>query len=222
MALDDRPRGILSQSDRQYLRNPEEYSSQASYERRQAIIERIHNALHDYPLLVSALDDEYRKEAFEDRFEEPLEETMPEKEHTINVLHSAFAFLYLGITDTVEPEELGKDAFEDLVGSGVKTALLQRGDTVRNVSVDIEVETGPSLAEVRDKETPALPEIFQLLEAGEISGKEAFNLFRELPGDEPVDPEGKFSGAATEAYIHELAPLFEEAADTDEQQSGGE
>jgi len=35
------------------------------------------------------------------------------KEHTLNVLSWSFALLYLGITDTVEPSDLAKDAFGD-------------------------------------------------------------------------------------------------------------
>lgn len=132
MALDDRPRGILSEADRRYLRNPEEYSKQAKYERRQAIIERVHEALHDFPLLVYKLNEDSRKEAFEDR-------DLENKDHTLNVLSSAFAFLYLGITDTVEPSDLAKDAFEDFVGDGVKRAYRERGVVLKDVDVSIDV-----------------------------------------------------------------------------------
>lgn len=43
----DRPRGILSKADRRYLKNPDEYSGQAAYERRQAMHQRIRNAVLD-------------------------------------------------------------------------------------------------------------------------------------------------------------------------------
>jgi len=43
------------------------------------------------------------------------------KEHTLNVLSWSFALLYLRITDTVEPSDLAKDAFE-----GLPRAVLDR------------------------------------------------------------------------------------------------
>jgi|APHM01.1.fsa_nt_gi hypothetical protein len=49
---DDRDRGVLSTADRQFIRSPEEYSRQGTYERRTAIHERTANAVLDYPLLV--------------------------------------------------------------------------------------------------------------------------------------------------------------------------
>lgn len=141
MGFDDRPRGILSPADRKYLRNPDELSRQAGYERRQAIIERVHQSLHDYPLLVSALDDESREKAFEDRFEEPLEESIPEKEHTINILSSAFAFLYLGLRDTVG-RETALEAFESIAADGVKQAFHQTDTVIASVDVDVDITHG--------------------------------------------------------------------------------
>jgi len=50
-------RGILTEADRAYLRNPDDYSRQASYNREQAIRQRLQRAFSDFPLLVSELDD---------------------------------------------------------------------------------------------------------------------------------------------------------------------
>jgi len=46
-----RKRGILSPSDREYLRNPDDFSRQASHEREARIRERIENAILDFSLL---------------------------------------------------------------------------------------------------------------------------------------------------------------------------
>lgn len=207
MALDQRPRGILSEADRRYLNNPDEYSKQAGYERRQAIIQRIHEALHDFPLLVSELDGESRAKAFEDG-------DLETKDHTLNVVPSAFTFLYLGITDTTEPSDLAKDAFEDIVGDGIKQAYLQRGDSVRKVTVDIEVETGPPLEEILEQDELGMIELMQLIEAGELPPKEATELLNELlqeRGDELVDEEGNFQGAAARFPADIFGPLIEQA-----------
>jgi len=101
----------------------EGYSKQAGYERRRAIVERLHETLHDMPLLVSELDEDLRTEAFGDG-------DLDGKEHTLNVLSWSFALLYLRITDTVEPSDLAKDAFEGIAASGVRQAYLQRGYSV--------------------------------------------------------------------------------------------
>lgn len=158
----ERPRGILSPADRRYLQNPEEYSDQGAYERREAIVERVHESLHDYPTLVSQLDEKHRKRAFEDR-------DLENKEHTLNVLSSAFAFLYLGITDTVEPSDLAKDAFEDFVASGVKRAYLERGDVVADVDVSVDVTEAD---ETKPLEEMTITEIQQLGQTGNISREE--------------------------------------------------
>lgn len=209
MDLYDRGRGILSEADRRYLKKPDEYSKQAGYERRRAIVERIHESFHDYPLLLSELDEESRREAFEDR-------DLEHKEHTFNVLSSAFAFLYLGITDTAEPRDLAKDAFEDMVGDGVKKAYLERGDSVRNVTVNIEVETGPPLEELREQDELEVLEILQLIEVGELPGEEAIELLNELlqeRSEEPVDKDGSFQGAAARFPADILSSVLEQAKD---------
>jgi hypothetical protein len=177
MTLDERPRGILSPADRRYLKNPDEYSSQAAFERRRAISERIHESLHDYPLLLSLATEELRREGFEDR-------DLEKKDHTLNVLSSAFAFLYLGITDTVEPAEAAKDAFERVIADGVRQAYLQEGETVKNISIDLELDTGPSVEELKKQENPDVSTLLQLFEAGELSRDELEEYVELTPLDE--------------------------------------
>jgi len=164
MTIEERPRGILSPADRKYLKSPDTYSDQAAYERRQSIVTRVHEALHDFPVLVANLEEEHRREAFEDR-------DLEHKDYTLNVLDSAFTFLYLGVADIV-PEELAKDAFEDSIAEGVQRAYLQRGISVDDVTVTIEVDTGPTIEELKNEENPDPETLFQLFQAGEMSIEE--------------------------------------------------
>ena len=197
MGLDSRPRGILSGADRRYLWNAEEFSKQAGYERREAIVERIHESLHDYPTLVSQLDEKHRKRAFEDR-------DLENKEHTLNVLSSAFAFLYLGITDTVEPSDLAKDAFEDFVASGVKRAYLERGDVVAEVDVSVDVTEAD---ETKPLEEMTITEIQQLGQTGNISREEFVESMADrikVGGEEGLSPPEDISKSRGEW----LADLF--------------
>jgi len=92
----------------------EGYSKQAGYERRRAIVERLHETLHDMPLLVSGTRRDLRTEAFGDG-------DLDGKEHTLNVLSWSFALLYLRITDTVEPSDLART-----LSRGLPRAVLDR------------------------------------------------------------------------------------------------
>ena len=57
MPEDKFERGILTKADREYLQSPDEYSRQASYNREQAIRERLQRAFNDFPPLAKKLDD---------------------------------------------------------------------------------------------------------------------------------------------------------------------
>lgn len=57
MTEDKFERGILTKADRGYLRNPGEYSRQASYNRKEKINQRIQRAFNDFPLLATELDE---------------------------------------------------------------------------------------------------------------------------------------------------------------------
>jgi len=89
------------------------------------------------PLLVSGTRRDLRTETFGDG-------DLDGKEHTLNVLSWSFALLYLRITDTVEPSDLAKDAFEGIAASGVRQAYLQRGYSVEEVEVEVNVSTSQS------------------------------------------------------------------------------
>ncbi|TKR24345.1 hypothetical protein [Natronomonas salsuginis] len=182
MTLEDRPRGILSPADRRYLRHPDEYSDQAAYERRGAIVTRVHEALHDFPTLVSKLEEGRRREAFEDR-------DLEHKDHTLNVLPSVFAFLYLGITDTVEPPERAKDAFAGMIADGVQEAYRTRGEPVASVSVSIEITPIDSSKPVEDM---TLAEIQDHAKAGNMDRQVLLQRLTEV-FEEHDDTDGSLS-----------------------------
>lgn len=62
----ERPRGLLSDADRKYLTNPEEYGTrQSRYKRREAIPERIHHGMLDFGILADPdFPDELLDKAF--------------------------------------------------------------------------------------------------------------------------------------------------------------
>jgi hypothetical protein len=209
MSLDDRPRGILSEADRKYLKNPDEYSKQAGYERRQAIIERVHEALYDFPLLLSRFDKESRARAFSDI--EP-----DNREDVIDVLPSVFAFLYLGIADTVEPADIAKDTFEDAIADGIRQAYHVRGYSLNRAGADIEVERGAQLKDLQEREDISFAEALQLYESGDVSNNNVIEaLLRALESDRLEEGADAFS-TIENISLEKEGEEIERAIDLDE------
>lgn len=95
----DRPRGILTPADREYLISDKSgYSHQAQHKRKKAIKKRIVNALLDFALLENYLDEELREEIFTpfdtgNVFNEGTELYSSEQHYT-SVFSNLIAFLY--------------------------------------------------------------------------------------------------------------------------------
>jgi hypothetical protein len=60
----DRDRGILSQLDRDFLKNPDEFDSRRTWQRKKEINNRVENAVYDFNRLVSEYDEELLAEVF--------------------------------------------------------------------------------------------------------------------------------------------------------------
>lgn len=149
----DRP-GLLTPTDRQFLLGRKSYASeQSARDRRQAIRDRVRNAILDFSLLFRTLDPADREEIFDDVLEavppgvdSPGEfirgprSTPPRAAPTgpdlYHALIETLAFLYLGCAD-IDIE------FEPLVEKAIRTA-----ETVRvqgpfepgHIAVDIDVD----------------------------------------------------------------------------------
>lgn len=99
MTDDDRERGILTPADRDYLRNPDEYSRQASHQREQAIRKRTRDALLDSTVLFENLDEDLRKDIFgvDTGGKSPSERR--EWAHVEDGAAAFIAFLYLALNE---------------------------------------------------------------------------------------------------------------------------
>jgi len=60
----ERDRGILTESDRRYIKNPGEFSRQAAHQRREAIRDRLREAVLDFQLLAGDVDQQVYDELF--------------------------------------------------------------------------------------------------------------------------------------------------------------
>lgn len=160
----ERPRGILSPADRNFLRGTTEYAhASTATERRNAIRERVHSSLRDYRVLLEHLPDALREQAFR-------EEKVDEKINVgvRNSVIDGLAFLYLGLSDATDGNEVSEftDAIEDALGR----AYEQRGRAIESVDVSIEVEEGGALEEL-DTPLEELPEatLVQLMQSDRIT-----------------------------------------------------
>lgn len=121
---DDRERGVLSVADRNYLRNPEEYSRQASHQREREIRKRTQNALLDFMLLLLHLDRDGRRQLLQ--FETDSGDDL---EPSVEAIAGVLGFMY----------QLSKDTdsdFETWLRWGVRAA--QRRDHVSEAMIDLE------------------------------------------------------------------------------------
>ena len=128
----DRPRGILSPTDREYLCGLKEYAQpQTDANRRQDIRERVVNGLEDLALLFLFLDEDERAKVFEELGDDGTEE----------VIASMAAFAYLGL-------EQDRPGFEQCLERGTLQAanrnkLFRSAGRATDANVSISVEYNP-------------------------------------------------------------------------------
>ena len=129
---EDRPRGILSGTDRKYLCGLKEYAQpQTDANRRQDIRERVVNGLEDFALLSLFLEREERIKVFEELGEEGTEEAIA----------SMVSFAYLGL-------EQDRPRFEECLERGIMAGantskLLRSAGRATDVAVSIDVKYDP-------------------------------------------------------------------------------
>lgn len=176
----DRPRGILSPTDREYLCGLKDYShSQTELNRRQAIRERTIEGIRDFNLLWLLLEEpEWEKiiKAFE-------------SDELNTAFSSIIAFMYLGIGQD-------KDRMEEILerglyrGANYDTSGRWAGE-VNDVTTEIDIDYRPNIDELynrveegeADQLTPA--EVGALVRAGQVDPDdldELENTGTEFPG----------------------------------------
>lgn len=200
---DNRGRGVLSGSDRRYLRDPDEFSRQARYRRRDAIPERVWNAFLDGRVLHNHLSDEQRRaifrgwEDFAERVEaegdgERLSDRYDIAESRGEWLERIaaergfagwFAFLYVGVSESEKFE------FADILETAVRRAERSRGREVSSFSFEVESQPNPSIDELRtrfeQRDELTASEISRLREAGEADGEQLAAYYDEYTDHAP-------------------------------------
>lgn len=199
----NRPRGVLTNRDRTYLRlsepeREEEFSPSARTRARQDIQERVWNAFLDGKVLFNNLSKEERRQIFRgwqefsepheapvdenrpDSFADPAESRgkMVEKVRADRGFAGFLAFLYAGL------EESGEFDFATSLEAAVRRAERSRGREVSAFDLTIESEPQPSVEELRNRfesrKELTTTQINRLHEAGEVSGDELSDYYNQL------------------------------------------
>lgn len=154
---DDRPRGVLTQADREFLRGKKEFASkQSRRDARYRIRQRIRHAILDFSVILYHLGKRDRRQIFDEYSDNTpdrdpsnlsLDEVRGLVENTMfaSGVSDTIAFLYLGIGDV-------NLSFEPVLESAIEAAEEERGYVLENVSVDITVSrTRPDTEQLRQK-----------------------------------------------------------------------
>lgn len=172
----DRPRGILSKADREYLCGLKDYAhAQSEANRRQDIRDRVINGLKDFTILWLLLDPDERSNIFDEMGEDEVN----------HCIESMITFGFLGI-DQDRPRFEERIEHGVLLGANYDTAGRWAGEAT-DVDVSIDIDYQPDVdalydqfqEENADQLTPA--EIGVLVRAGKILPEDL---------DELEDPEG--------------------------------
>lgn len=177
---EDRPRGILSKVDREFLCGQKEYEhSQSEANRRQDIRERVSNSLQDFVLLAFLLSEDEREQLIQQINPEDLDIE----------LSAMISFMYLCI-------DQDEDHLEKIIERGVLWgANDQRGSRwsgeATEVETSIDITYNPNVDQIYDKYTegdtehltPA--EIGVLVRSGKLTAEDLDRL--KITGRNPFD-----------------------------------
>ncbi|SDZ92501.1 hypothetical protein SAMN04488065_1253 [Haloplanus vescus] len=217
--LDERPRGILTPDDRQYLRGEKDLSDSAERNARQRIRDRIQESLADFELLWTCLPERDLHLLFA-----PDDQQAHQKLRSS--AHYAIAFLRLGLWTN-------EDLHPDRIADAIEQAAFAAGK-LAHADVQLDTEPAPEgdllLAAMRDKNN-RIAEIRDRVEEDDLEpSREAalrqeahreatflYHLFEKGLVDPSVDPEalaaidlfGQESDIAADAVEKERTPVVE-------------
>lgn len=197
----DRPRGILTTADREYLTYPEgslDLTEQTARKRRSRIRERVYNAILDFDYLAKLPDDE-RRPVFEKVRDGWVNGT------SSVALRRLFKFVYLGLKSVGLERGFGS-VLERAIEDAEKEFARGHGDHVEvNVTFDVEVESRTTSEELEERYESG--EKLSLEEQGVLADEKEYGMFDEMMMDSPYfDPDRENPGeAAFEAMMRDSA-----------------
>ena len=195
----DRPRGILTPENRQFLRGEREHISQGSkYNQRARIHERLAQAILDFPLIFDRLPPVDRKRAFSD-----LDEA-----GSVTSIAAAISVLY-------EASKHMDTAFEIPVELGIRQAERARIDEDEPLAPAIDVEVEPFKIVRRSRREPIVDDVVEKVKSGsrmrDLTDAEVRELAEWYERADEFDPE-----IASREYRRFREPLGETGVESDD------
>ena len=141
LSLSDRDRGILSNTDREFLFDKKEYKhKQSALNRKRDIRNRVANALQDFILLNTLISGAEIEKIFNHEMDD---------DNLDKSLRNMISFVYNGI-------DHDRGRLEDIISKGVRDAINkhktdQKGGEATHVSTIIDIERTPDVDELYDK-----------------------------------------------------------------------
>ena len=198
----EQSRGILTEADREYVRNPDEYSRQAAYNREQAIRERLQRAFNDFPLLATELNDSVLDDLLAPEWHTREDEdgdtvTGSKLQSEVITLSHGVTFLLRAAlaTDRYDPApavgvESALSPFISELERGIERWLNQRHGLMGDVSVSVEVndlQRVDTLVDELEKRDEPLAGYFDRLEVAAELSRAGYSTeeIAELVGEHP-------------------------------------
>lgn len=186
---DDRDRGILTETDRKFLRGESDIEPQSHGERRARarIRKRLRNAIYDLSLLFVHLEERDRKQVFH-------RGTLDEQDAIalLRGMQAGLGLTYLGCNDT-------EYHFLTMLVESIRDAELILGTTLEDLEIKINRDFGVSVAEIEERRTLygdemdltdlSSEELKQLRRIGTISDDELNEALAEVERQEAADGE---------------------------------
>ncbi|SDY35803.1 hypothetical protein [Halobellus clavatus] len=205
-----RPRGILSKTDREYLLGLKEYENeQSEANRRQDIRDRIKNSLKDFKIIWALLDEKDRNQIFSSLDDETVD----------NCIEAMVSFIYLGLDGDIP-------RIEKAIKRGILAGenATSEGET-KQVEVSINIDHYPDVEAAKEKmqRSPlvelTVEELGVLAKANELDPSH----IEKLNDDHIYPPPGYFDSTKTEPTV-DKDPLnydLEEAGEDSDINSDG-
>jgi hypothetical protein len=193
---DERETALLTPAQRKYLRGNSDIEKKSSHERavRARIRNRVRNSVFDLALLHNTIEDRDLKKAFTD---DNSGKTLGDWLHVLNHVSDSLALVFDGTaltskydyTATGEPpsDEI-LAMLSDFIEPALESVYVKRGENVKQVDVDIDIEFGDSLSNISNEKLTSLSEetLHQLVQSGEISREQWIKALHDLYEDSDI------------------------------------
>jgi len=188
---DQRDRGILTPTDRDFLRGEKEYENpETASHRRSDIRQRVLDSIADFKLLVEELEERDRERIFDATDENPYSQGLTD----------IVVFLCLGLDENIRPDpnDFRLPEFESELRDGLRRALLLMGYYPQEVSPDLGIRahhetTVTHLKKSLNEKDPLYPTpqmVRLLVESREVNWDNLLEFLQEEvapPEDNPPD-----------------------------------